>query len=110
MESPLRYLRIWMARNGLWPTTRYARVACFILAFDLLLFALKKVLDLSGNSYGQSLNFWVILLACISGGLFLGLAYRWLKARTLWRLRNKLIVTYIFIGVIPAIMLVAISY
>ena len=99
-----------MAHNGLWPTTRYARVACFILAFDLLLFALKKVLDLSGNPYGQSLNFWVILLACISGGLFLGLAYRWLKARTLWRLRNKLIVTYIFIGVIPAIMLVAISY
>src|ERR1041385_6009605 len=110
MESPLRYLRIWMARNGLWPTTRYARVACFILAFDLLLFALKKILDLSGKAYGQTLNFWVSLLGLVAFALFLSLAYRWLKARTLWRLRNKLIVTYIFIGVIPAVMLVAISY
>src|ERR1051325_3020389 len=109
MESPLRYLRIWMARNGLWPTTRYARLACFILAFDLLLFALKKVLDLSGSSYGQSLNFWVVLLTCIAVALFLSLAYRWLKARTLWRLRNRLIVTYVFIGVIPAILLVTMA-
>ena len=99
-----------MARTGLWPTTRYARVTCFILAFDLLLFALKKVLDLSGSSYGQSLNFWVALLGLAGFSLFLSLVYRWLKARTLWRLRNRLIVTYVFIGVIPAIMLVAISY
>ncbi|HEY6185068.1 MAG TPA: PP2C family protein-serine/threonine phosphatase [Terriglobales bacterium] len=99
-----------MARNGLWPTTRYARVACFILAFDLLLFALKKILDLSGKAYGQTLNFWVSLLGLVAFALFLSLAYRWLKARTLWRLRNKLIVTYVFIGVIPAVMLVAISY
>jgi phosphoserine phosphatase RsbU/P len=110
MESPLRYLRIWMARTGLWPTTRYARVTCFILALDLLLFALKKVLDLSGSSYGQSLNFWVALLGLVGFSLLLSLVYRWLKDRMLWRLRNRLIVTYVFIGVIPAIMLVAISY
>ena len=46
-----------MARNGLWPATRYSRVACFILAFDLLLFALKKALDLAGSSYGLSSEF-----------------------------------------------------
>ncbi|HSS96846.1 MAG TPA: SpoIIE family protein phosphatase [Terriglobales bacterium] len=109
MQSPLRYLRIWMARNGLWPTTRYARVACFVLAFDLLLFALKKILDLAGSFYGQSLNFWIMLLAFVSAALFLSLAYRWLKARTLWRLRNRLIVTYVFIGVIPAILLVTMA-
>jgi len=98
-----------MARAGLWPTTRYARVSCFILAFDLLLFALKKVLDLSGSSSGQSLDFWVIFFAFAAAVLFLSLAYHWLKARTLWRLRNRLIVTYIFIGVIPAIMLVTMA-
>src|SRR5689334_19998150 len=109
MESPLRYLRIWMARNDLWPTTRYARVSCFFLAFDLLLFALKKILDLSGSAYGQSLNFWVVLLGLVSACLFLVLLYHWLKARTLWRLRNRLIVTYVFIGVIPAILLVTMA-
>ena len=38
------------------------------------------------------------------------LAYRWLKIRLLWRLRNRLIVTYIFIGVIPAILLIAMYF
>jgi uncharacterized membrane protein YdjX (TVP38/TMEM64 family) len=79
-----------MARTGLWPTTRYARVTCFILALDLLLVALKKVLDLSGSSYGQSLNFWVALLGLAGSSLLLSLVYRWLKARMLWRLRKPL--------------------
>src|SRR5262249_56200906 len=42
--------------------------------------------------------------------LLIVLAYRWLKVRMLWRLRNRLIVTYIFIGVIPAILLIALYF
>ena len=38
------------------------------------------------------------------------LAYRWLKAKLLWRLRNRLIVTYVFIGVIPVVLLVAMAF
>ena len=110
MESPFRYLRIWMGRAGLLPTTRFARLTCLILGIDLLLFALKRVFGLFGSSYGQSLNFWINLLGLIAFSLFLNLAYRWLKARMLWRLRNRLIVTYVFIGVIPAVLLVTISY
>ena len=34
---------------------------------------------------------------------------RWLRAKLLWRLRNRLIVTYVFIGVIPVFLLVMIS-
>jgi phosphoserine phosphatase RsbU/P len=41
--------------------------------------------------------------------LFFILAFRWLKRRILWRLRNRLIVTYVFIGVIPAVLLVAMA-
>ena len=41
--------------------------------------------------------------------LFLILAFRWLKRRILWRLRNRLIVTYVFIGVIPVVLLVAMA-
>src|SRR5262249_52442535 len=37
------------------------------------------------------------------------LAVRWLKARMLWRLRNRLIVTYVFIGVIPVVLLVVLA-
>ena len=32
------------------------------------------------------------------------------KRKLLWRLRNRLIVTYVFIGVIPAVLLVAMAF
>ena len=35
--------------------------------------------------------------------------FRWLRSQLLWRLRNRLIVTYVFIGVIPVFLLVVIS-
>ena len=34
---------------------------------------------------------------------------RWIRRRLMWRLRNRLIVTYIFIGVIPIMLLVAMA-
>lgn len=42
--------------------------------------------------------------------LFSILGFRTLKRKILWRLRNRLIVTYVFIGVIPAFLLVAMSF
>ena len=42
--------------------------------------------------------------------LFFILAFRALKRKLLWRLRNRLIVTYVFIGVIPAVLLVAMAF
>lgn len=98
-----------MTRAGLWPGTRFARFACLVLGIDLLLFALKRIFEISGSSYGQSLGFWIYLLGVVASCLVLILAYRWLKARTLWRLRNRLIVTYVFIGVIPAVLLFAMA-
>jgi phosphoserine phosphatase RsbU/P len=38
------------------------------------------------------------------------LAFRWLKAKILWRLRNRLIVTYVFVGVVPALLLIAMAF
>ncbi len=98
-----------MVRAGLFPASRYARVSCLIIGIDLLLFALKRILELAGNSYGQFLNFWINFLGLTSLVLLLSLAYRWLKSRVLWRLRNRLIVTYVFIGVIPAILLLTMA-
>ena len=37
------------------------------------------------------------------------LMFRWARRRLMWRLRNRLIVTYVFIGVIPIVLLVAIG-
>jgi phosphoserine phosphatase RsbU/P len=58
-------------------------------------------------SWGAHLGGWVGFLAFVAAVLFFILGFRWVKRRILWRLRNRLIVTYMFIGVIPAVLLVA---
>ena len=52
----------------------------------------------------------VILTVSIAIVLFTVLAFRWLKAKLLWRLRNRLIVTYVFIGVVPTLLLIAMVF
>lgn len=98
-------LRAHLAQRGMLPRSRLARTAWYLLGLDLFLFLLQKLLALFKVSYGRSLGGWVSFFSFVAIILFLILAYRWLKARMLWRLRNRLIVTYVFIGVIPAVLL-----
>jgi phosphoserine phosphatase RsbU/P len=105
-----RYFRLRLVETGLMPTSKVARTAWYLLGLDLLLFTLQKLLGLFKLSYGESLSGWVFFLSFGVIALFGILAYRWLKARLLWRLRNRLIVTYIFIGVIPGALLVAMAF
>jgi sigma-B regulation protein RsbU (phosphoserine phosphatase) len=95
---------------GVFPRTRLARAACYLLGLDLLLFALQRLFAIFKVSYGQALSGWVGILSALAIVLLAILAYRWLKARLLWRLRNRLIVTYVFIGVIPVVLLVAMAF
>ncbi len=83
-----------------------ARLAYYLAALAIGLFLLKKLLDMFSPSWGQHLGGWVTFLTFLACVLFFILAFRWVKRRILWRLRNRLIVTYVFIGVIPAVLLV----
>ena len=98
-----------MIEAGLWPQGRMARLACYLAALALALFALQKLLGLFSPSWGEHLGGWVSFLTFLAGVLFFILAFRWIKRRILWRLRNRLIVTYVFIGVIPAVLLIAMA-
>jgi len=98
-----------MTQAGLWPEGRMARLACYLGAMAVVLFALQKLLGLFAKSWGEHLGGWVGFLVFIAVVLFAILAFRWLRRRILWRLRNRLIVTYVFIGVIPVILLVAMA-
>src|SRR5271166_1011517 len=93
----------------LWPQRRMSRLACYLAGLALVLYALKKLLGLFGTSWGDHLSGWVAFLVFLSAILFSVLAFGWIKRRILWRLRNRLIVTYVFIGVIPAVLLVAMA-
>lgn len=91
------------------PASKVAQIVWYLLGLDLLLYALQKVFGLFQLSYGDSLGGWVSFLSFLVIVLFSILAFRWIKAKALWRLRNRLIVTYVFIGVIPVVMLITLA-
>jgi sigma-B regulation protein RsbU (phosphoserine phosphatase) len=109
MELSLRTLRFRLQAAGLMPSTRLARAACYFLGLDLLLLALQKLFGLWKVAWGQALSGWVGILSFLVIVLLTLLAFRWLKERLLWRLRNRLIVTYVFIGVIPVVLVMAMA-
>lgn len=102
-------LRRRLIQAELWPQGRMARVACYLAGLAVALFALQELLGLFAPSWGQHLGGWVGFLGFCAGVLFFILGFRWTRRRILWRLRNRLIVTYVFIGVIPAVLLVAMA-
>jgi sigma-B regulation protein RsbU (phosphoserine phosphatase) len=111
MSMPWSYpvLRRRLQQDGFWPEGRVARIAWYLLGLGGFLFALRGVLALFAPSWGASLGGWAEFLAGSAGVLFLFLGFGWLRRKILWRLRNRLIVTYVFIGVIPAVLLVAMA-
>lgn len=108
----LSYLSVrrQLVRRGLWPASRVARGAWYSLALAILLYGLQKLFAVLKLTWGQGLGGWVGFLSFVASLLFVWLAFRWLKAKILWRLRNRLIVTYMFIGVVPALLLGAMAF
>jgi len=96
MSNPtLQSVQRTLSGYGLVPQTRMARLG-LTLAIVLAGWTLLGV-------HGFAVLYRVTLLVFI--GVLLILGYRALTQRFMWRLRNRLIVTYVFIGVIPLILL-----
>lgn len=107
MQPTYLEIRHKLSEAGLWPESRMARLACYLGGLAAVLYALQKLLGLFRLSWGEHLNGWIGFLTFCAGVLFFILGFRWIRRRLLWRLRNRLIVTYVFIGVIPAVLLLA---
>ncbi|MGD0507521.1 MAG: SpoIIE family protein phosphatase [Terriglobales bacterium] len=102
VESKLR-------EKGLWPQSWVARAALYVVALELLLFAVQLLTRRVRPAISGSLEGWVDFLSVLALVLFGIAGFRRLRSKLLWRLRNRLIVTYVFIGVIPIFLLVVIS-
>jgi phosphoserine phosphatase RsbU/P len=94
---------------GLWPQGWIAHGAWYSLGLAAGLFVLEMLLKLFAPKWGDSLGGWVKFLLFDAASLFSIVAFRALRRKILWRLRNRLIVTYVFIGVIPAVLLIAMA-
>jgi sigma-B regulation protein RsbU (phosphoserine phosphatase) len=103
LESTLR-------EKGFWPESRTARAGVYVLALDVLFFIVQMLTSQVAPSVASSLGGWVSFLSGLTIVLFGIVGFRWARTQLLWRLRNRLIVTYVFIGVIPVVLLVLISF
>src|SRR5271157_76287 len=88
------------------PKTKLGRTTLWFGGLALLLELLRLI---TRSPSGTMLSGWAgfVLYLFVACGLVMML--RWVRRRLLWRLRNRLIVTYVFIGVIPIILLVAMA-
>src|SRR5882762_3799834 len=108
LSYPLMRRRLRLA--GLWPEGGIARAGWYSLGLASVLFVLSLVLRWIVPAWGSSIGWWVKFLVFDAAMLFAIVAFRWLKKKLLWRLRNRLIVTYVFIGVIPVALLIALAF
>lgn len=103
-----RHLRRKISAAGLLPRGVLARITGYLCAIVLLLLIAEAVSSaLRRPSTAHAFGAWAEVLAYPAAILFLIVLIKLFRQRVLWRLRNRLIVTYVFIGVIPIALLLA---
>jgi sigma-B regulation protein RsbU (phosphoserine phosphatase) len=93
------------AYRGWFPRSRMGRLAALSLLLDLLLLAFQRLSSRFAGGTSQIPSLWILLFTLATGVLLMILLVRWVRRRLMWKLRNRLIITYIFIGVIPVVLL-----
>ncbi|HSA93311.1 MAG TPA: SpoIIE family protein phosphatase [Terriglobales bacterium] len=93
------------------PTSLLGQLALYLLAVNLVLVVLHGIWVLAkpGPEAGGDLPEWITFFNVLLVGMYSILLVRWMRGVLLWRLRNRLIVTYFFVGVVPAVLLVAMA-
>jgi len=109
MRSRLLQLRLWLEKHGVFPRSRLALITCYLLALAVFLFVVQNLAVWLHGDWGGFLGIWVDLFS-IAVIILLGiLARRWVSARLLWRVRNRLVATHLFIGVVPLVLLIVLA-
>jgi len=99
-----RNLKLRLRATGYYPRSGLARFTLWVAGLYLISEILALVTPTSskwpGTFAGWAGLFEFVLIVC---AVFL--LFRWIRRKLLWRLRNRLIVTYVFIGVIPVVLI-----
>ncbi len=91
-------------RRALHPTSRLGKT---ILWFGGLAIVMQLWKLLASSRPGSMLSVWASLITYFFVFCVLLRGMRWARQNLMWRLRNRLIVTYVFIGVIPIVLILA---
>jgi sigma-B regulation protein RsbU (phosphoserine phosphatase) len=107
-------LTLWSTITGkltwLRPRSRLARFIAYLAAIELVLLALKWIFQRTGAAaIAMPLDKWTGFLGFVLGVLLVFLALRWFRDHVMWSVRNRLIVTYMFIGVVPLVLVLLIA-
>ncbi|HLK52266.1 MAG TPA: hypothetical protein VKU42_02355, partial [Candidatus Angelobacter sp.] len=99
-----------LASVGMMPRTRLALATLYLAGMTALLLLLKWLLKVANaQSAADALGGWTTFLGWTVSMLLLWLGLRWLRDHVMWSVRNRLIVTYLFIGGVPVTLAVAIA-
>lgn len=91
-------VRLWLRRV----MPRVSVAAALLLVIWLLFGETYFYRRSAAGSVLRYLTVCVVLLTCVYYGLK---ALRWLKRKLLWRVRRRLVITYLFIGLTPIILM-----
>ena len=91
----------WVQRI-LHPSTKLGRTTLWLGGLSVLFIVLRWV---TSSAAGSKLSGWATFVTIVFAFCALWLTFRWATRHLMWRLRHRLIVTYIFIGVIPIVLL-----
>jgi sigma-B regulation protein RsbU (phosphoserine phosphatase) len=91
------------------PRTRLAFVTVYLAATEAVLLLLQWLLKPAAPRATAALGGWIVFLGWAVSILLLVLALRWLRDNVMWSVRNRLIVTYLFIGGVPVTLAVSIA-
>ena len=109
MRSRLLQFRLWLEKHEVFPRSRLALITCYLLALAIFLFVLQNLAGWLHGNWGGFLGIWVDLFS-IAVIILLGLlSWRWVSAHLLWRVRNRLVATHLFIGVVPLLLLIILA-
>lgn len=101
MPAPIKIAR-YLAAHGLLPRRRVSWFTVYLAGVEAVLLLVKYVLQAANaGAAAKALGGWTGFLGFVLFILVLLLGIRWFRGYLMWRLRNRLLVTYLFIGGVP---------
>ena len=106
MELPSATAVNLAIRRMLRPRSRLGKTALWFGGLTLIMQLWKWLVHAQS---GTMVSVWTALVTYVFVVCLLLRGLRWLRQNLMWRLRNRLIVTYVFIGVIPIVLILSMA-